>query len=170
MCKMRVAVRREMLGAREQAFSLWNGKEVMEYTGNQIKSLIKSGQKVCGLALKDNELVPDAEGFFTTNIMEHRYCGNYTPMIENENVMSNVFYIVIGSHEEKGVVYYDCISTKFEQTSFEQSDAKAYIKLGIISGGARLGADDKIELASLEYEKAEETKPTEKKGAVEKKK
>ena len=166
-CKMRVAVRREMLGAREQAWSLWNGKEVMEYTGNQIKSLIKSGQKVCGLALKENELVPDTEGFFTTNIMEHRYCGNFTPMIENENVMSNVFYIVIGSHEEKGVVYYDCISTKFEQASFEQSDVKAYIKLGIISSGARLGADDKIELASLEYEKAE---AEEKKEVPEKKK
>lgn len=170
MCKMRVVVRRECLGSREQCWSLWSGKEVMEYTGNQIKSLIKSGQKVCGLALKENELVPDAEGFFTTNIMEHRYCGNYTPMIESEGVTANVFYIVIGSHEEKGVTYFDCISSKFEQASFEQSDAKAYIKLGIISGGARLGADDKIELASLEYEKAEETKPTEKKGAVEKKK
>ena len=118
MCKMRVVVRRECLGSREQCWSLWSGKEIMEYTGNQIKSLIKSGQKVCGLALKENELVPDAEGFFTTNIMEHRYCGNYTPMIENENVMANVFYIVIGSHEEKGVVYYNCISTKFEQASF----------------------------------------------------
>ena len=170
MCKMRVVVRRECLGSREQCWSLWSGKEVMEYTGNQIKSLIKSGQKVCGLALKENELVPDAEGFFTTNIMEHRYCGNYTPMIESEGVTANVFYIVIGSHEEKGVTYFDCISSKFEQASFEQSDAKAYIKLGIISGVARLGADDKIELASLEYEKAEETKPTEKKGAVEKKK
>ena len=72
MCKMRVAVRREMLGAREQAWSLWNGKEVMEYTGNQIKSLIKSGQKVCGLALKDNELVSDAEGFFTTRIIQKK--------------------------------------------------------------------------------------------------
>ena len=82
----------------------------------------------------------------------------------------NVFYIVIGKHEESGVVYYDCISTKFEQAKFNESDAKAYLRLGIISGGARLGADDKIELASLEYEKAEETKPTEKKGAVEKKK
>ena len=170
MCKMRIVVRREMLGAREQAWSVWSGKEVMEYTGNQIKGMIKSGRKVCGLTIKGIELVPDTEGFFTTNIMEHRYCGNYTPMIESEGVTANVFYIVIGSHEEKGVTYYDCISTKFEQTSFEQSDVKAYIKLGIISGGARLGADDKIELASLEYEKAEETKPTEKKGAVEKKK
>ena len=163
MCKMRVVVRRECLGNREQCWSLWSGKDVTEYTGNQIKNMIKSGQKVCGLTLKDNELVPDAEGFFTTNIMEHRYCGNYTPMIENENVMSNVFYIVIGSHEEKGVVYYDCISTKFEQASFEQSDAKAYIKLGIISGGARLGADDKIELASLEYEKEKKLVPEKKK-------
>ena len=168
MCKMRVVVRRECLGSREQCWSLWSGKEIMEYTGNQIKSLIKSGQKVCGLALKENELVPDAEGFFTTNIMEHRYCGNYTPMIENENVMANVFYIVIGSHEEKGVVYYNCISTKFEQASFEQasfeqSDAKAYIKLGIISGGARLGADDKIERASLEYEKEKIVVPEKKK-------
>ena len=163
---MRVAVRREMLGAREQVWSVWNGKEVMEYTGNQIKSLIKSGQKVCGLALKEVELVPDAEGFFTTNIMEHRYCGNFTPMIENENVMANVFYIVIGSHEEKGVIYYDCISTKFEQAKFNESDVRAYLRLGIISSGARLGANDKIELASPEYGKAE---AEEKKEAVEKK-
>ena len=170
MCKMRVVVRRECLGNREQAFSVWSGKDVMEYTGNQIRSMIKSGQKVCGLTMKDNELVPDTEGFFTTNIMEHRYCGNFTPMIENESVMANVFYIVIGSHEEKGVTYYDCISTKFEQAAFNQSDVKAYIRLGIISGGARLAADDKIELAPLEYEKAEGTKPTEKKEAVEKKK
>ena len=154
MCKMRVVVRRECLGNREQAFSVWSGKDVMEYTGNQIRSMIKSGQKVCGLTMKDNELVPDTEGFFTTNIMEHRYCGNFTPMIENESVMANVFYIVIGSHEEKGVTYYDCISTKFEQTAFNESDVRAYIRLGIISGGARLGADDKIELAPLEYEKA----------------
>lgn len=169
MCKMRVAVRREMLGAREQAWSVWSGKDVMEYTGNQIRNMIKSGQKICGLALKGVELVPDAEGFFTTNIMEHRYCGNFTPMIEGE-VTANVFYIVIGSHEDKGTVYYDCISTKFEQISFSESDVKAYIRLNIISGGARLGADDKIELASLEYEKAEETKPAPKKEDGEKKK
>ena len=167
MCKMRVVVRREMLGAREQAWSVWSGNEVMEYTGNQIRNMIQSGQKVCGLTLKDNELVPDTEGFFTTNIMEHRYCGNYTPMIESEGVTANVFYIVIGSHEEKGVTYYDCISTKFEQAAFNESDVKAYIRLVIISGGAMLAADDKIELASLGYEKA---KPEEKKEGEEKKK
>ena len=165
MCKMRVVVRREMLGNREMGFSVWSGKEIMEYTGNQIKSMIKSGQKVCGLAMKGNELVPDEEGFFTTNIMEHRYCGSFTPMVENESVMSNVFYIVIGSHEEKGVTYYSCISSKFEQTAFNESDVRAYLRLGIISGGARLGADDQIELASLEYEKAKTEEKKEKKEA-----
>ena len=167
MCKMRVVVRREMLGNREICYSIFNGKSVQECTGSQIKKLIMSGEKVCGLALKENELVLDQEEFFTTNLIEHRSCDNYTPMLESEGVTANVFYIVIGSHEEKGVTYYDCISTKFEQTSFEQSDVRAYIRLGIISGGARLGADDKIELASLEYEKAT---PEEKKEGIEKKK
>lgn len=69
MCKMRIVVRREMLGAREQAWSVWSGKEVMEYTGNQIKGMIKSGQKVCGLTIKGIELVPDTEGFY------HKYHG-----------------------------------------------------------------------------------------------
>lgn len=49
------------------------------------------------------------------------------------------------------------------------SDVRAYLRLGIISGGARL-TDDKIELAPLEYEKAEETKQAEKKEGGEKKK
>ena len=162
---MKVVVRREMLGAREQAWSVWSGKDIMEFTGTQIRNMIKSNQKICGLTVKENELVPDTEGFFTTTIMEHRYCGNFTPMIEGD-VMANVFYIVIGSHEENKVVYYDCISTKFEQVAFTESDVKAYIRLGIISGGARLGKDDKIELAPLEYEK---TKTEEKKEVAEKK-
>ena len=107
--------------------------------------------------------------FFTSNLIEHRSCDNYTPMIEGDTAV-NVFYIVIGKHEESGVVYYDCISTKFEQAKFNESDVRAYLRLGIISGGARLGADDKIELASLEYEKARETKQPEKKAVPEKKK
>lgn len=169
MCKMRVVVRREMLGAREQAWLVWTGKDITEYTGNQIKSLIKSGQKVCGLTVDgSNELVLDKEGFFTTNIMEHRYCGNYTPMIENE-IMANLFYIVIGSHEENKVVYYDCISTKFEQAKFTEADVKAYIRLGIIPSGAKLDGD-KIVVAPLDFEKATVAKPEKKKAEGEGKK
>ncbi len=162
MCKMRVVVRRECLGSREIGWSIFNGKSIQECTSIQIRNLIKSGQKVCGLALKENDLVLDEEGFFTSNLIEHRSCDNYTPMIEGDTAV-NVFYIVIGKHEESGVVYYDCISTKFEQAKFNESDTKAYLRLGIISGGARLGADDKIELASLEYEKEKKAVPEKKK-------
>ena len=161
MCKMRVVVLREMLGRRETCWSLWSGKDVMEMTSNQIKNLIKAGTKVCGLAIGSNgELVADLEGFYCTNIMEHRHCGNYVPM-KSEDCLANLFYIVIGKHEEKGSVLYDCISTKFEQLSVTEADLKAYIKIGVVSAGAKL-VDDKIVLADLEFKK-EEMKPEEKK-------
>lgn len=141
MCKMRVVVNREMLGNREICWSLWSGKDVMEMTSSQIKNLLKAGHEIKGLtAGEDGELVPDKEGFFCNNIMEHRHCGNYTPMAECEN-MVNVFYIVIGSHEESGKAVYDCISTKFEQAIISEEDLKVYLRLGIISAGAKLEGD-----------------------------
>lgn len=161
MCKMRTVVLREMLGNREICWSLWSGKDVMEMTSNQIKNLIKAGTKVCGLTIgEDDKLVADLEGFYCTNIMEHRHCGNYVPM-DKEGCMANLFYIVIGKHEEKGAVLYDCISTKFEQLSIIEADLKAYLKIGIVSAGATL-VDDKVVLADLEFKK-EESKPEEKK-------
>lgn len=175
MCKMRVAVLREMLGNRELCWTLWNGKEVMELTARQIKDCIKKGNQICGLMIgKSGELEFDKNGFFTTNIMEHRHCGNYVPMVTNECV-ANLFYIVIGSHIENGVVVYDCISTKFEQTIITESDLRAYLKIGIVSGGARLNEKEEIEIAvktekplgqemSLEKIESEKPlKPTEKK-------
>lgn len=158
MCKMRVVVLREMLGSRETGWTLWSGKDVMEMTANQIKNCIKAGTKVCGLKIGESgNLEPDMEGFYCSNIMEHRHCGSYTPMIE-EGCMANLFYIVIGSHEENGNTVYDCISTKFEQLSLSEGDLRAYLKLGIVSAGAKI-VDDKVVLASLEYEKKEEPKP-----------
>ena len=162
MCKMRVVVLREMLGNREICWSLWDGKQVMEMTSNHIKNLIKAGTKVCGLTIDSNgNLVADLEGFYCTNIMEHRHCANYVPM-NIEGCMANLFYIVIGKHEEKGAVLYDCISTKFEQLSITEADLKAYLKIGIVSAGAKLEGD-KIILADLEFKKEvakqEEKKP-----------
>jgi len=157
MC--RVVLLREMLGNRETCWSTWTGKDVMEMTSSQIKNLIKAGTKVCGLTIgKDGNLEPDLEGFYCTNIMEHRHCANYVPM-KSEDCLANLFYIVIGKHEEKGSVLYDCISTKFEQLSVTEADLKAYIKIGVVSAGAKL-VDDKIVLADLEFKK-EEKKPEE---------
>lgn len=130
---------------------------MLEQTAKQIKDLIKSGKKVCGLTLdNDGELVLDKEGFFTTNLMIHRHCGNYRPL-HDEDCMANLFYIVIGSHTENEKTVYDCISTRFEQLTLDEADVRAYLRIGMISAGCRVGADNKIELAPLEFKGA--TKP-----------
>lgn len=158
MCTMRIVVVREMLGTRESGWSLFDGRQLMEKTSKEIKDLIKSGKKVCGLTLdKDGELVMDKEGFFCRNILEHRHCGNYKPMVE-EDFSANLFYIVIGSHTENEKTVYDCISTRFERLTLTEEDVRAYLRVGVISAGCRLGADNKIELAPLEYKGAEEVK------------
>ena len=158
MCTMRIVVVREMLGTRETGWGLYDGRQLMEKTSKEIKDLIKSGKKVCGLTLdKEGKLVMDKEGFFCRNILEHRHCGNYKPMVE-EDFSANLFYIVIGSHTENEKTVYDCISTRFERLTLTEEDVRAYLRVGVISAGCRLGEDNKIELAPLEYKGAEEVK------------
>lgn len=157
MCTMRIAVLKENLGQRETGYTLWDGKQVLEQTAKQIKDLIKSGKKVCGLTLdNDGELVLDKEGFFTTNLMIHRHCGNYRPL-HDEDCMANLFYIVIGSHTENEKTVYDCISTRFEQLTLDEADVRAYLRIGMISAGCRIGENNKIEVAPLEFKGAVET-------------
>ena len=159
MCKMRVAVLKENLGQRETGYTLWDGRQVMEQTAKQIKDLIKSGKKVCGLTLDEKgELILDKDGFFTTNLMVHRHCGNYKPLME-EGCMANLFYIVIGSRKDGENTFYDCISTRFEQLTLNEADVRAYLRIGMISAGCRIGEDGKIEIASLEFKEAVPTKP-----------
>ena len=152
MCK--VVIRRELLGSREQCWSLWSGKDVLELTSKQIKDIIKAGkEKICGLKIGESgELEMDAAGFFTHNIMEHRLGGNFQPM-NSEDSMANMMYTVIGKHEEAGKVVYECISNRFEQAKLSEDEVKAYIRIGIIASGARLTETGEIEVASLEYPK-----------------
>lgn len=153
MCKMRVVVLREMLGNRETGWTLFDGKQVTEMTSKQIKDTIAKGIKVCGLKVgSDGELERDLEDFYCTNIMEHRHCGNYSPMVEGG--MANLFYICIGSHEEKGATVYDCISTRFEQLKIAEPEMKAYLKIGVVSAGVK-EVDGKLVVADLEYKKPE---------------
>lgn len=162
MCKMNIVVNKLVLGNRELGWELWSGKEVMEYTSKQIKDMIKAGkQKICGLKIGDNdELLLDKEGFFTTNMMVHSHIGSWKSM-EEESMVNNL-YVCIGSHEESGKVVYDCISSKFEQAKISENDMMAYLKIGIVSGGAKLDGE-KIVLAGTEFEKKEQIPVTEKK-------
>ncbi|MBR4574391.1 MAG: hypothetical protein IKO16_05735 [Lachnospiraceae bacterium] len=144
MCKMLVVIRRECLGNRETGWSLWTGKDVMETTAKTIKDMIKSGTFVAGLRIgKDGELELDNEGFYTTNLIEHRAAGNYKPMITGD-MMANVMYTVIGIHQEDGIDLCDCISSKFEQVSLTADDVKSYIKLGLICSGAKIEGENVI--------------------------
>lgn len=145
MCK--IVILREMLGARETNYSLWDGRQVVEMTAKQIKEAIKSNIKICGLTLDNEEnLVLDKEGFYCNDIMEHRHCGNYSPMISNDGlVAANLFYIVIGSEKGKDVTTtYQCISTRFERLSISEADLRAYMKIGVISAGCKVEKDGTI--------------------------
>ena len=162
MCKMNIVVNKLVLGNRELGWELWSGKEVMEYTSRQLKDMIKAGkQKICGLKIGDNdELLLDKEGFFTTNMMVHSHIGSWKSM-EEESMVNNL-YVCIGSHEESGKMVYDCISSKFEQAKISENDMRAYLKIGIVSGGAKLDGE-KIVLAGTELEKKVQIPVTEKK-------
>ena len=155
MCKMNVVVNKLVLGNRELGWELWNGKEVMEYTSKQLKDIIKAGkQKICGLKIGESgDLELDREGFFTTNMMVHSHIGSWKSMTEEG--MANLLYVCIGSREESGKVVYDCISIRFEQAVITESDMRAYLKIGIVSGGAKLDGE-KIVVASTELEAVKE--------------
>lgn len=151
MCKMNVVINKLVLGNRELGYELWSGKEVIEMTSNQIKKLIKEGKKVCGLCIgEDGELQLDKEGFFTRDIMLHSHINSYKNL--NEDGMTNLLYVCIGKQEVAGKVVYNCISSRFEQAQFTEADMKAYLKIGIVSGGAKLDEKGEIVLASLRYE------------------
>lgn len=166
MCKMNVVVNKLVLGNRELGWECWDGKQVAEFTSKQLKDIIREGkQKVCGLRIGEGgELELDKEGFFTINMMVHSHIGSWKSM--EEEGMANLLYVCIGTHEESGKVVYDCISSRFEQAKISDSDMRAYLKIGIVSGGAKLDGD-RIVVASLETEKPE-TKVRETETKVEK--
>lgn len=152
MCTRRFVVNRTMLGNREQGWALWNGKEMVEMTSKEIKAAITRKEEICGLSIgADGELELD-KGFFTRNIMEHRQVGNYKPMVEEDNCLANVFYIVTGKIDKGG---YEVISTKFERATLSEERVKVMLSMGIISAGAKL-ENDNIVLPILE-----EAKPVE---------
>lgn len=161
MCKMNVVMNKLVLGNRELGWEIWDGRQVAEFTSKQLKDIIRAGkQKVCGLRIGENgELEPDKEGFFTTNMMVHSHIGSWRSM--EEESMANLLYVCIGSHEESGKTVYDCISSRFEQAGISENDMRAYLKIGIVSGGAKLDGE-KIVLASMEPEKTAEPKKAEK--------
>ena len=134
MCRKLVVANEIFLGTRAicyEAYSLPKG-EVVELTEKQIKDALKgiTTDEVYGLELSEaGELVMDKKNFFTTNTL--------IPMVE-EDCLANLFYIVIGTHKEKGNTMYDVISSRYERTSFTEEKVKTLLDMHIISAGAKL--------------------------------
>ena len=133
MCRKLVVTNEIFLGARAicyEAYSLPKG-EVVELTEKQIKDTLKgfTTDRVYGLRLSEaGELELDTDDFFTTNMMKKIHTNTLVPMVEDA-CLANLFYIVIGTHKEKGNTMYDVISSRYERTSFTEEKLYAVAKL-----------------------------------------
>lgn len=159
MCRKLVVTNEIFLGARAicyEAYSLPKG-EVVELTEKQIKDALKglTTDEVYGLRLSEaGELELDTDGFFTTNMMKKIHTNTLVPMVEDD-CLANLFYIVIGTHKDKGNTMYDVISSRYERTSFAEEKVKTLLDMHIISAGAKM-QDGKVVVAPLEKQKAPE--------------
>lgn len=161
MCRKLVVTNEIFLGARAicyEAYNLPKG-EVVELTEKQLKDALKgvTTDEVYGLTLSDTgELVIDTDNFFATNMMKKIHTNTLIPMLEDD-CLTNLFYIVIGTHKEKGNTMYDVISSRYERTSFTEEKVKTLLDMHIISAGAKM-QDGKVVVAPLEKPKAPEPK------------
>ena len=132
-------------------YNVYNTKKLSELTEKQIKDALKgiTTDEVYGLELSETgELVMDKKNFFTTNMMKKIHTNTLIPMVE-EDCLANLFYIVIGTHKEKGNTMYDVISSRYERTSFTEEKVKTLLDMHIISAGAKL-ENGAVVVASLE--------------------
>ena len=155
MCRKLVVTNQIFLGTRAicyEAYSLPKG-EVVELTEKQIKDALKgiTADEVYGLALSDAEELILDNTFFTTNMMKKIHTNTLVPLYESD-CLANLFYIVIGTHKEKGNTMYDVISSRYERTSFNTEKVKTLLDMKIISGGCKL-ENGEIVVASMEKPK-----------------
>lgn len=160
MCRKLIVVNELYLGARQlgwEAYSLPKG-EIVEFTDKQLRNLLLTGkEEVYGLAISEEtgELIPDTENFYCRNWMVKSHINSLIPKFENDSLV-NLFYIVTGTHKEKGIQLYDVISSRYERTSFSEERIKALYEMGIISGGLKVEGNT-LKVAPLEKKSTTET-------------
>ena len=69
--------------------------------------------------------------------------------MNEDDCLSTLFYIVIGTHKEKGNTMYDVVSSRYERTSFTEDKVRALLDMKIISAGATI-RNGEIVVAPLE--------------------
>lgn len=159
MCRKLVVTNELALGNRNLGFEALAlpKAEVVEFTNKQLKDIIKSGKdEVYGLTISEEtgELIPDTEYFFCNNWMIKSHINSLVPKFESDSLV-NLFYIVIGTHKEKGNVLYDVVSSRYERAAFTEEKIKTLLDMGIISAGVKLGDNGELIVAPLEKPKAD---------------
>lgn len=159
MCRKLIVVNELYLGARQlgwEAYSLPKG-EIVEFTDKQLRNLILTGkEEVYGLTISEetgND--PRYRKFYCRNWMVKSHINSLIPKFENDSLV-NLFYIVTGTHKEKGIQLYDVISSRYERTSFSEERIKALYEMGIISGGLKIEGNT-LKVAPLEKKSTTET-------------
>lgn len=137
MCQMKLAVNMLKLGERLLGVEMWTGREVIEMTTGQVKASLKSGKsEILGLCLDEKgELQLDKEGYMMQNIMCKVHIGKLTPMVEDELVMMNIFYYVVGIEEQDGEILYQVVSSRFARETLRAEKLLALYELGAVAGG-----------------------------------
>ena len=160
MCRKLIVTNELFLGSRQLGYELYSlpKGEVVEFTEKQLRDCIIHGKdEVYGVIISEDtgELIPDEQGFYCRNWMIKSHINSLVPKYEGESLV-NLFYIVVGTHKEKGNTLYDVISSRYERTSFSEERIKALYEMGIISGGLKIEGNT-LKVAPLEKKSTTET-------------
>lgn len=138
MCK--VVVNKLMLGARELGYELFDGKQIVEMTAGQIVKALKSGEDIRGLRLGEADALElDQEGFFARNMMLKSHINNFRPLVDDEGIMTNQFYVVVGVRRGKDKEpVFETLTTRFAREVMDGVKLKTLYEMGAVSAGMKL--------------------------------
>lgn len=146
---MKYVVNRLDMGTkRVLGYEIFDGKQMVEFTGRQIIDRIKAGEVFCGLKLSEDgrSLELDRENFFTTNMMVHTHIDQFRPVLSGITA-ANIMYVITDAYKEGNEMVYNAISSRFERTSFNKMEVKMLLNMGLVTGGVKLLRNGKLELA-----------------------
>lgn len=141
MCMKLLVINKLYLGNRELGYELYDltGGEVIEMTAGQIKQAIKGGKNILGVKVSsENELIPDAEGYYMRNLMKKVHINKLEPLYECESSIANMFYYVTGTVIRNSVKVYKVVNSRFGRGEITGEKLKALYELGVMAGGVKV--------------------------------
>lgn len=148
MCKIIVNQVRQFSG-RINGYEVYESRtgEILGMTERDISKCLKTGEKVFGLAVKDDKIVLDSENFFQNNIMVKTSLSAMHSL--DENCPANILYTVVEVKAGRGGAEptYILINSRFGKSEVSAERLKALLEIGLVQGGAILTAEGNIQTA-----------------------